>query len=180
MRLMWYDAFVNVYACAQAWITTLKHGHPRVACSQLFSRATSFNQDLSAWNVARVANFFGIFSYANLSSSNKRCVYDAWGSTFQTYDFQNNNGFSNGVCTIAVTPTSFSPLNTPASRGAAITILGAGFGAVDASPSAYISGQPCATASWTSATQLVCSASAPTVAGGALPSVRSSPCPDDG
>jgi hypothetical protein len=69
--------------------------------------------------------------------------------------------------------SGFSPLNAVASHGAAvITILGTGFGAVDASPSAYISGEPCATTSWTSLTHLVCSAPTLTVSGGALHSVR--------
>jgi hypothetical protein len=146
----------------------------QVVCSQLFNYATAFNQDLSMWNVARVSNFLGMFDFATaLSSSNQKLVYDAWGAAFQAL----YPGFFTG----GLIATGFSPLNAPASRGAAVTILGGGFGAVDASPSAYISGQPCATTSWTSATQLVCSASAPTVAGGALPSVRPSPpCSDDG
>jgi hypothetical protein len=81
---------------------------------------------------------------------------------------------------VAAFATGFSPLNAPASHGPAVTILGAGFGDVDESPSAYISGQPCATTSWTSATQLVCSVPAPTIVVGALASVRSPLCPDDG
>ncbi len=153
---------------------TLEHGHPRVVCSQMFKGATAFNQNLSAWNVARVSRFDYMFQSSTLalSSCNQRRVYDAWGAIFQGI----NPSFSSGSCFAA---TGFSPLNAPASRGAAVTILGDAFGAVDTSPTAYISGEPCATTSWTSVTQLVCSASAPTVAGGARPSVRSSPFPDD-
>ena len=152
----------------------LKHGHPRVVCSQLLLSATAFNQDLSVWNVARVSNFVAMFDAATaLSSSNQKLVYCAWGATFEAL----YPGFCSGFCPTKA--TSFSPLNAPASRGAAITILGTGFGAVDTSPSAYISGQPCATTFWTSITQLVCSASAPTVAGGALLSVQAAPCPDN-
>jgi hypothetical protein len=142
--------------------------------SQAFYGASAFNQDLSAWNVARVSTFANMFDSATaFSSSNKGLVYCAWGATFRA----SYPGFSSGICIFA---TAFRPLNAPASSGAAVTILGIGFGAVDASPSAYVSGQPCATTSWTSATQLVCSASAPTVAAGALPPVRPSPCSDDG
>jgi hypothetical protein len=149
-----------------------------VVCSQMFKSATAFNQDLSAWNVARVSNFFEMFDSATAfsSSSNKGLVGCAWGATFRA----SYPGFSSGLCFFV---TGFSPLNAPASRGAAVTILGDAFGAVDASPSAYFSGQPCATTSWTSVTQLVCSAAAPTVAGGpgggALPSARPFLCPDD-
>jgi hypothetical protein len=142
--------------------------------SQALNGASVFNQDLSAWNVARVSTFANMFDSAMaFSSSNKGLVYCAWGATFRA----SYPGFSSGLCFFA---TGFRPLNAPASSGAAVTILGTGFGAVDTSPSAYISGQPCATTSWTSATQLVCSASAPTVAAGALPPVRPSPCSDDG
>jgi hypothetical protein len=141
--------------------------------SQAFNGASAFNQDLSAWNVARVSTFANSVDATAFSSSNKGLVYCAWGSTFRASD----PGFSSDLCFFA---TGFWPLNAPASSGAAVTILGTGFGAVDASPSAYVSGQPCATTSWASATQLVCSASAPTVAAGALPSVRPSPCSDDG
>jgi hypothetical protein len=162
-------------ARAQAWVLTLKHGHLRVVCPQMLIGATAFNQDLSAWNVARVSNFVDMFTSATaFSSSNKGLVYCAWGATFRDAYPTFYPGSS------CLSATSFSPLNAPASRGAAVSILGVGFGAVDASPSAYVSGQPCATTSWTSATQLVCSASAPIVAGGAGPSVRLSPCPDDG
>jgi hypothetical protein len=144
-------------------------------CPQMFQFARAFNQDLSAWNVARVSCFYEMFQTATaFSSSNKGLVYCAWGATFRDAYPTFYPGSS------CLSATSFSPLNAPASRGAAVSILGVGFGAVDASPSAYVSGQPCATTSWTSATQLVCSASAPIVAGGAGPSVRLSPCPDDG
>jgi hypothetical protein len=113
------------------------------------------------------------------STLNQRRLFCAWGGAFQAnihyiYSPQSNPGFSSGDCLCA---TGFSPLNAAASRGAAVTILGAEFGAVDMSPSAYISGQLCATTSWTSATQLICSESAPTVAGGALPSVQPSRLP---
>ena len=172
MRLMWYDAFVNVYACARASVDY--DPQTRVVCPQVFNSATAFNQDLSAWNVARVSSFYIMFDSATaFSGCNQRRVYDAWGATFKAA----YPSFYTGSCLFA---TDFSPLNAPASRSAAVTILGLGFGALDASPSAYVSGQPCATTSWTSATQLVCSASAPTVAGGALPSARPSSCPDDG
>ncbi len=143
----------------------LKHGHPRVVCSQMFGHAPAFNQDLSAWNVARVSCFLQMFDSATaFSGCYQRRVYDAWGATFKAVY---PNFYPGSSCLIA---TGFSPLNAPASRGAAVTILGFGFGAVDTSPSAYASGEPCATTSWTSATQLACSACAPTIAG-ALPSV---------
>ncbi len=144
-------------------------------CLQLFNYASAFNKDVSAWNVARVSGFTSMFDSATaFSGCNQRRVYDAWGVTFKAVYA---SFYPGSFCLIA---TGFSLPNAPASRGAAVTILGAGFGAVDATPSAYVSGQPCATTSWTSATQLVCSASAVTIAGGALLSVQADPCPDDG
>jgi hypothetical protein len=94
-----------------------------------------------------------------LSSCNKRSVYDAWGATLRT----GYPTFSSGSC---LEITSFSPLNAPVSRDTALTILGAQFGTADTSPSAYVTGQPCATTSWTTATQLVCAAPAPILASG--------------
>ena len=156
----------------KACILTRKHGPPRVVCPQMLHSATAFNQDLSAWNVARVSNFYQMFDSATaFSGCNQRRVYDAWGETFKAAYPSFYPGSS------CLSATGFSPLNAPASHSAAVTILGTGFGAVDASPSAYVSGKPCATTSWTSATQLICSVSAPTVAGGALPSLRPSRFP---
>jgi hypothetical protein len=42
-----------------------------------------------------------------------------------------------------------------------------GFSSIDQSPSAYLSGQPCRTTTWTTATQLVCAAPSPVLATGA-------------
>jgi hypothetical protein len=144
----------------------------------MFKSATAFNQDLSTWNVARVSCFYQMFDSAKaFSGCNQRRVFDAWGATFRGAYPTFYYCCPGSSCLIA---TGFLPLNAPSSSGAAITILGTDFGAVDASPSAYVSGQPCATTSWTTATQLVCSAPASTVADGALPSVRPFSCPDDG
>jgi hypothetical protein len=50
-----------------------------------------------------------------------------------------------------------------------------GFSSIDLSPSAYLSGQPCRTTTWTTATQLVCAAPSPVLATGALHARPSGP-----
>jgi hypothetical protein len=138
-----------------------------VFCPQAFRSTLAFNQDLSAWSVARISYFANVFLDGGLLGCNQRRVYDAWGAAFRQY---HPSFYPGGSCLSA---TASLPLNTVASYGAAvITILGTEFGTADASPSAYISGEPCVTTSWTSATHLVCSATTLTVAGGALHSVR--------
>jgi hypothetical protein len=49
-------------------------------------------------------------------------------------------------------------MNIPVSIAATVTIRGVGFSSIDLSPSAFLSGQPCRTTTWTTATQLVCAA----------------------
>ncbi len=89
------------------------------------------------------------------------------------------DSYSPGTCAPPPTPTptpsptpviaftAVSSLNTPASGGSMLSFLGFGFGSTDVSPSAHAGGRPCATTSWTSSTQLLCVASAPTLTSGA-------------
>jgi hypothetical protein len=107
--------------------------------------------------VLRVSNLVSAFDSASaLSSCNKGAIYLAWGTTLR-----------------AAYPTflerasiaSFAPMNTQVSGASTITVLGADFQCSDLSPSAYISGQFCATTAWTTPTQLVCAAPTPVVVG---------------
>ena len=55
-----------------------------MVCPQTFKSATAFNQDLSAWNVARVSNFVDMFEAATaFSSCNKGAIYRLWGATLR-------------------------------------------------------------------------------------------------
>ena len=125
-------------------------------CAQMFSSASAFNQNLAGWNILRVTSFASAFdSTTALSSCNKYKLYAAWGTTLRTA----YPAYQYGSCV-----SSFAPLNTPVSGAATVTIVGVGFSgstSIDPTPSAYLSGQPCTTSSWTSATQLVCAARAP-------------------
>jgi surface protein len=124
-----------------------------------FIKAPTFNQNIAGWNVLRATTLTSAFDSASaLSSCNKGAIYLAWGTTLRTaYPTFLSSGSS---------ISSFSPLNTQVSGAAAVTVLGANFQCSDLSPSAYISGEPCATTAWTTTTQLVCAAPAPVLAGG--------------
>ncbi len=105
----------------------------------------------------RVTNFTAAFDSAGaLSSCSKGAIYLAWGATLQAaYPTFLSSG----------SVSSFYPLNTQVSGATTVTLLGANFQCNDLSPSAYISGQPCATTAWTTTTQLVCAAPAPVLVG---------------
>jgi hypothetical protein len=63
--------------------------------------------------------------------------------------------------------SSFVPVNTQVSGATTVTMVGVSFSSADLTPSAYRSGRPCTTSSWTTVTLLVCTATAPVVASGA-------------
>ncbi len=69
-------------------------------------------------------------------------------------------------CSAVPIVSSFTPLNAHVSGAYTVTVLGLSFESSDMTPSAYVSGQPCATTTWTAGTQLVCAAPAPVLAGG--------------
>jgi surface protein len=124
---------------------------------QMFYVVPAFNANIAAWNVLRVSNLVSAFDSASaLSSCNKGAIYLAWGTTLRT-------AYPTFLSIASI--SSFSPLNTQVSGAATVTVLGANFLCSDLSPSAYISGQPCATTAWTTTTQLVCSAPAPVLVG---------------
>ena len=51
----------------------------------VFSSSTSFNQDISKWNVKLVTALTGAFDTTSaLSSCNKAGIYQAWGTTLRT------------------------------------------------------------------------------------------------
>ena len=102
-----------------------------------------------------VSNLLSAFHSASaLSSCNKGAIYLAWGTTLRT---------AYPAFLLSGSISSFSPLNTQVSGSATVTVLGANFQCSDLSPSAYISGQLCATTAWTTPTQLVCAAPTPVV-----------------
>ncbi len=104
-----------------------------------------------------VSNLVSAFTSASaLSSCNKGAIYLAWGTTLRT-------AYPAFLSSASI--SSFSPPNTQVSGAATVTVLGANFQCSDLSPSAYISGQPCATTAWTTTTQLVCAAPAPVLVG---------------
>jgi hypothetical protein len=75
---------------------------------QVFYDEPAFNQDLSAWNVARVSCFDQMFNAATaFSGCNQRRVYDAWGATFKAA----YPSFYTGSCLFA---TDFSPSQSSA------------------------------------------------------------------
>jgi hypothetical protein len=65
---------------------------------QAFNFASAFNQNLASWNVLRVSNFGSAFgSTTALSACNKKAMYTAWGSTFQSVW----PGFMAATCTVS-------------------------------------------------------------------------------
>ncbi len=126
--------------------------------SQAFCDAPAFNQNLAAWNVVRVTYLTGAFNGTALSGCNQYKLYAAWGTTFRAA----YPTYASAICV-----SSFAPVNIQVSSAATVTISGLGFSSIDPSPSAYLSGQPCRTTTWTTATQLVCAAPSPVLATGA-------------
>ena len=123
----------------------------------MFNGAAAFDQNLASWNVLRVTSLAANFDSASaLSSCNKGAIYLAWGTTLRT-------AYPTFLSIASI--SSFSPLNAQVSGAATLTLLGANFQCSDLSPSAYVSGQPCATTAWTTTTQLVCAAPAPVLVG---------------
>ena len=124
----------------------------------MFYQAVAFNQNLASWNVVRVTSFTGAFDSTALSSCNQNKLYAAWGTTLRA-----------AYPTYLTAPcvSSFAPVNIQVSSAATVTISGLGFSSIDPSPSAYLSGQPCRTTTWTTATQLACAAPSPVLATGA-------------
>jgi hypothetical protein len=128
--------------------------------SQAFESASKFNQNLAAWNVVRITSFTAAFDGTALSGCNQNKLYAAWGTTLRA-------AYPTYVTATCVAVSSFAPVNIQVSSAATVTIQGVGFWGIDPSPSAYLSGQPCRTTTWTSATQLVCAAPSPVHATGA-------------
>ena len=131
--------------------------------SGMLNSATAFNQNIASWNVLSVTTLTLAFDLAFdsasvLSSCNKDAIYLAWGTTLRT-------AYPTFLSPSVPSISSFSPLNTQVSGAATITVLGANFQCSDVSPSAYVSGQLCATTAWTTTTQLVCAAPAPILVG---------------
>ncbi len=142
--------------------------------SQAFTSASAFNANIGVWNVLRVSSFAMAFDGTGLSCATKSGMYSSWGSTFQAaYPTFTGSCTESPTSpptpspTLALAATAFSPPNAPVSGGAALTILGMGFGYADTTPSAYAGGQSCATTCWTSTTALTCAAPAPSLASGA-------------
>ncbi len=125
---------------------------------QVFSGCALFNQNLAAWNVLRVTSLTNAFSSTALSACNQYKLYAAWGATLRA-------AYPSFVTSACV--SSFAPVNIQVSSAVGVTISGLGFSSIDLSPSAYLSGQPCRTTTWTTATQLVCAAPSPVLATGA-------------
>jgi hypothetical protein len=183
-------------ACAQVcptWAPTHPRRHmrgPSVGVdrgwlgSQAFHSASAFNANIGVWNVLRVSDFTVAFEGTGLSCATKSGMHSSWGSTFRNA----YQSFGDGSCTesptspptpsptLALAATAFLPPNAPVSGGAALTILGMGFGTEDTTPSAYAGSQPCATTCWTSTTALTCAAPAPSLASGAA-ETRLAPAP---
>jgi hypothetical protein len=130
---------------------------------QAFSGASLFNQNLAAWNVVRVTSLTGVFDSTALSGCNQNKLYAAWGTTLRA-------AYPTYVAAPCVAVSSFAPMNLQLSSAGTVTISGLGFSSIDLSPSAYLSGLPCRTTTWTTATQLVCAAPSPVLATGAWPS----------
>ena len=104
-----------------------------------------------------MSNLVSAFDSAGaLSSCNKGAIYLAWGTTLRA-------AYPTLLASASI--SSFSPLNAQVSGAATLTVLGANFQCSDLSPSAYVSGHPCATTAWTTNTQLVCAAPAPVLVG---------------
>ncbi len=126
--------------------------------SQAFGNASAFDQNLAAWNVVRVTYLTVAFNGSALSGCNQYKLYAAWGTTFRAA----YPAYATAICV-----SSSAPVNIQVSSAATVTISGLGFSSIDLSPSAYLSGQPCRTTTWTTATQLVCAAPSPILATGA-------------
>jgi hypothetical protein len=127
---------------------------------QAFDGASRFNQNLAAWNVVSVTWLSSVFSSTGLSGCNQNKLYAAWGTTLRS-------AYPTFVAAPCVAVSSFAPMNLQLSSAGTVTIRGLGFSSIDPSPSAYLSGQPCRTTTWTTATQLVCAAPSPILATGA-------------
>jgi hypothetical protein len=127
---------------------------------QAFFSASAFNQNLAAWNVVRVTSLTSAFSSTALSACNQYKLYAAWGATLRA-------AYPTYATAACVVVSSFAPVNIQVSSAAPVTISGLGFSSIDPSPSAYLSGQPCRTTTWTTATQLVCAAPSPVLSTGA-------------
>jgi hypothetical protein len=127
---------------------------------QAFSGASLFNQNLAAWNVVRITSLSNVFDSMGLSGCNQNKLYAAWGTTLRA-------AYPAYIAATCVAVSYFVPVNIQVSSAATVTIQGVGFSSIDPSPSAYLSGQPCRTTTWTSATQLVCAAPSPVLATGA-------------
>jgi hypothetical protein len=127
-------------------------------CSQAFFYASAFNQNLSMWNVVSVTLLANMFSPPALSACNQNKLYGAWGTTLRAA----YPAWASSPCV-----SSIAPVNIQVSSAATVTIRGAGFSNLDPSPSVYLSGQPCRTTTWTTATQLVCAAPSSVLATGA-------------
>jgi hypothetical protein len=157
------DVCARVSACFGAHVSApnlraLSVGVDRMRLgSQVFSGAYAFNQNLAAWNVVRVTSLEYAFSHTALAGCNQYKLYVAWGATLRAA-FPT---FATAAC------TAVAPMNIPVSSAATVTIRGVGFSSIDLSPSAFLSGQPCRTTTWTTATQLVCAAPSPVLATGA-------------
>ena len=128
--------------------------------AQAFYYASAFNANLAAWNVVRVTWFTDAFDSTALSGCNQNKLYAAWGTTLRAA----YPAYATAAC---VAVSSFAPVNIQVSSAATVTISGLGFSSIDPSPSAYLSGQPCRTTAWTTATQLVCATPSPVLATGA-------------
>ena len=128
--------------------------------AQAFTSASAFNQNLAAWTVVRVTSLTSAFGSTALSGCNQNKLYAAWGTTLRAA----YPAYATAAC---VAVSSFAPVNIQVSSAATVTIRGLGFSSIDPSPSAYLSGLPCRTTTWTTATQLVCAAPSPVLATGA-------------
>jgi hypothetical protein len=100
-------------------------------CSQTFSSASAFNQNVASWNVLRVntAGWASTWtSAAALSACNAGAIYTAWGATFQgvwpTLNFACTVGsvacalcITNGSIGAAVTAWATSPTTAATTYG---------------------------------------------------------------
>ncbi len=174
MRARRTHAATSAPMCAHVCVCVWAHPHPRrlmrapsvgvdfhVVGLQAFSEASLFNQNLTAWNVVSVTDLSSVFFSTGLSGCNQNELYAAWGTTLRA----EYPTFVAAPCVVVV--SSFAPMNLQLSSAATVTISGLGFSSIDWSPSAYLSGQPCRTTTWTTATQLICAAPSPVLATGA-------------
>jgi hypothetical protein len=73
---------------------------------QAFGSASSFNQNLAAWNVVRVTSFSGMFASTALSGCNQNKLYAAWGTTLRAH-------YPTYVTATCVAVSSFAPCEHP-------------------------------------------------------------------